>query len=171
MRGKILVNFFYSTKFEKCGDITQKKMKNQTIKNFAILSVLVGGLTLQSCNKADSMVTPDSATTAAITADATSTANARGDGSKGSSTTKVAVTQANLLAAISTYLTTNYAGYTFVNAYSEANTAGTIVNYDVNITSAAGVAYHVVFDAAGVFVKVETGSGKGGGKSGGKGKH
>jgi hypothetical protein len=74
-------------------------------------------------------------------------------------TTNVPVAQADLLAAISTYLTTNYVGYTFVNAYSEA-VNGVIANYDVNITSNA-VTYHVVFDAAGVFVNVGT---KGGGK-------
>jgi hypothetical protein len=73
-------------------------------------------------------------------------------------TTNVPVAQADLLAAISTYLTTNYAGYTFVNAYSEA-VSGVIANYDVNITSNA-VKYHVVFDAAGVFVSVGTGGGK-----------
>jgi hypothetical protein len=74
-------------------------------------------------------------------------------------TTNVPVAQADLLAAISTYLTTNYSGYTFVNAYSEA-VSGVIANYDVNITLNA-VNYHVVFDAAGVFVNVGT---KGGGK-------
>ncbi|MDH4461170.1 MAG: hypothetical protein ACOVOW_07140 [Spirosomataceae bacterium] len=66
--------------------------------------------------------------------------------------TNVPVAQADLLATISTYLTANYAGYTFVNAYSEA-TSGVITNYDVNITLNA-VTYHVVFDAAGTFVSV-----------------
>jgi hypothetical protein len=119
-------------------------MKNLIIKKLA-LSVLVGGLTMQSCNTIDTLVSPASST-------ATTTASAIA----GSSTNvNVDVPQANLLSAISAYLTANYAGFTFVNAYSEANTIGTIVNYDVNITVGT-VAYHVVFDATGVFVKVGT---------------
>lgn len=79
----------------------------------------------------------------------------KGGNKGGTKTTNVAVTQANLLPAISTYLNANYAGYTFGNAYSEADSAGKIVNYDVNITVGT-VKYHVVFDAAGAFVSVKT---------------
>jgi hypothetical protein len=101
---------------------------------------------LQSCSKEDA-ITP----TTASTVDASSRKGV-GEGNS----TNVSITQANLLPAISTYLTANYAGYTFVNAYSEA-TNGTIVNYDVNITLNS-IAYHVVFDATGKFVSSVTGS-------------
>jgi hypothetical protein len=93
-----------------------------------------------------------------VTFDATGAFVSVGTRKAKTATTNVPVAQADLLAAISTYLTTNYAGYTFVNAYSEA-VSGVIANYDVNITSNA-VTYHVVFDAKGVFVSVGAGSGK-----------
>jgi hypothetical protein len=93
-----------------------------------------------------------------VTFDATGAFVSVGTRKAKTATTNVPVAQADLLTAISTYLTKNYAGYTFVNAYSEA-ASGVIANYDVNITS-NGVTYHVVFDAAGVFVSVGTGGGK-----------
>jgi hypothetical protein len=94
-----------------------------------------------------------------VTFDATGTFVSVGTRKAKTPTTNVPVAQADLLVAISTYLNTNYAGYTFVNAYSEA-VSGVIANYDVNITS-NGVTYHVVFDAKGVFVSVGTGKKKG----------
>jgi hypothetical protein len=94
-----------------------------------------------------------------VTFDATGAFVSVGTRKAKTATTNVPVAQADLLGAISTYLTTNYAGYTFVNAYSEA-VNGVIANYDVNITLNA-VTYHVVFDATGVFVSVGTkGTGK-----------
>jgi hypothetical protein len=96
-----------------------------------------------------------------VTFDATGTFISVGTRKAKTPTTNVPVAQADLLATIQTYLTTNYAGYTFVNAYSEA-VSGVIANYDVNIISNA-VTYHVVFDAMGVFVSVGT-KGNGGGK-------
>jgi hypothetical protein len=94
-----------------------------------------------------------------VTFDATGAFVSVGTRKAKTATTNVPVAQADLLAAISTYLTTNYTGYTFVNAYSEA-VSGVIANYDVNITSNA-VTYHVVFDAKGIFVSVGTkGTGK-----------
>jgi uncharacterized protein YfiM (DUF2279 family) len=60
------------------------------------------------------------------------------------------VAQADLLAAIKTYLDTNYKGYTFVQAMSKS-TNGTVTGYSVGITF-DGVDYFVSFDAAGVFV-------------------
>ncbi|MES2516512.1 MAG: hypothetical protein V4585_00310 [Bacteroidota bacterium] len=89
-----------------------------------------------------------------VTFDATGTFVSVGTRKVKTATTNVPVAQADLLATISTYLNTNYAGYTFVNAYSEA-VSGVIANYDVNITSNT-VTYHVVFDATGVFVSVGT---------------
>jgi hypothetical protein len=121
-------------------------------KNLLVICGLLV-LTLASCSE-QSNITPSDSTIA-------SSARETGTDSSKKNVTKVAVTQANLLASISTYLTTNYAGYTFVNAYSEA-VSGTIVYYDVNITLNS-VPYHVVFSATGVFVKVGS-SGKGNGK-------
>ncbi len=89
-----------------------------------------------------------------VTFDATGTFVSVGTRKVKTATTNVPVAQADLLAAISTYLNSNYAGYTFVNAYSEA-VSGVISNYDVNITSNS-VTYHVVFDATGVFISVGT---------------
>jgi hypothetical protein len=108
-------------------------------------------LTLAACN--ENNITPNDAVIA-------SSARGTTDSTK-KNTTNVAVTQANLLPAISTYLTANYAGYTFVNAYSEA-VNGVINAYDVNITLNS-VPYHVVFSATGVFVSVNS-NGKGRGK-------
>lgn len=80
-----------------------------------------------------------------------------GKGHKGNSggSTKTTIAQANLLPAITSYLNTNYAGYTFTNAYSEANAAGVVVYIDVDI-SLNNSKYHLVFDPTGTFVKVHT---------------
>lgn len=107
-------------------------------------------LTLASCSE-QSNVTPSDATTA-------SSARETADSSK-KNVTKVAVTQANLLTAISTYLTTNYAGYVFVNAYSES-VSSVITAYDVNITLNS-VPYHIVFSATGIFTSVNSAGRKG----------
>ena len=62
-----------------------------------------------------------------------------------------AIAQANLPAAILTYLTTTYPGYVFDKAFAE--TANTVVqNYTVFITSNS-TKYAVNFTAAGAFVK------------------
>ncbi|WDF80593.1 PepSY-like domain-containing protein [Mucilaginibacter sp. KACC 22773] len=63
----------------------------------------------------------------------------------------VAVTAANLPAAITTYLTTTYPGYVFDKAFSHS-VSGVIKGYDVEITSNS-TKYVVVFDATGTFVK------------------
>jgi len=65
--------------------------------------------------------------------------------------THVAVTAANLPAAITTYLTTTYPGYVFDQAFSHS-VSGVIKGYDVEITSNS-TKYVVVFDATGTFVK------------------
>jgi hypothetical protein len=65
--------------------------------------------------------------------------------------THVAVTAANLPAAITTYLTTTYPGYVFDKAFSHS-VSGVIKGYDVEITSNS-TKYVVVFDATGTFVK------------------
>jgi hypothetical protein len=67
---------------------------------------------------------------------------------------KTPVLQANLPVAISTYLTTTYAGYVFDKAFVE-KVSGVISKYVVLI-DASGTRYAVQFDAAGAFVKSTT---------------
>ncbi|NCD69544.1 PepSY-like domain-containing protein [Mucilaginibacter agri] len=62
-----------------------------------------------------------------------------------------AVTQANLLAAITTYLSTTYPGYVFDKAFAES-VNGTVQAYDVFIT-VNSTKYVVGFNATGTFVK------------------
>ncbi|MBB3056730.1 hypothetical protein [Mucilaginibacter gotjawali] len=63
------------------------------------------------------------------------------------------VTQANLLASITTYLTTTYPGYVFQNAFSESS-KGSIIGYSVFIT-ANSTNYIVIFDSTGTFVSAK----------------
>ena len=108
-------------------------------------------LTLASCNEQSNITPTDTTSTV-------SSARDSADSTK-SNTTKVAVTQANLLTAISTYLSTNYAGYTFVSAYSKSE-SGVIKGYSVDITLNS-VPYHIHFDAAGAFISVNSKGRKG----------
>lgn len=62
-----------------------------------------------------------------------------------------AVTEANLLTAITTYLTTTYPGYVFDKAFSESS-GGTLQGYVVFITSNS-TKYAILFNASGTFVK------------------
>ncbi|HEX8019236.1 PepSY-like domain-containing protein [Mucilaginibacter sp.] len=62
-----------------------------------------------------------------------------------------AVTEANLLSAITTYLTTTYPGYVFDKAFSESS-GGTLQGYVVFITSNS-TKYAIIFNASGTFVK------------------
>lgn len=71
------------------------------------------------------------------------------DGSKDST-----IVQSALPAVIGTYLTKNYAGYTFVSAKVEKNKAGAVTGYGVHFTL-GGKKYEVEFDAAGVFLKMD----------------
>lgn len=67
---------------------------------------------------------------------------------------KTPVLQANLPAAISTYLTTTYAGYVFDKAFVE-KVSGVVSKYVVLI-DASGTRYAVQFDATGTFIKSTT---------------
>lgn len=69
---------------------------------------------------------------------------------KGSS--DVVIAQAALPATITTYLTTNYAGYTFVSAKVEQS-GTTVTGYEVRFTL-AGKRYEAEFSAAGVLIKL-----------------
>ena len=63
--------------------------------------------------------------------------------------TPIAVT--DLLATITTYITTNYAGAT-ITAAEKGRNGG----FEVYLTTAAGVKLELYFSAAGVFVSVKT---------------
>lgn len=67
---------------------------------------------------------------------------------------KTPVLAANLPAAITTYLSTTYAGYVFDKAFVE-KVSGVVSKYVVLI-DASGTRYAVQFDASGVFVKATT---------------
>ncbi|QKJ30393.1 PepSY-like domain-containing protein [Mucilaginibacter mali] len=67
---------------------------------------------------------------------------------------KTPVLQANLPAAINTYLSATYAGYVFDKAFVE-KVSGVVSKYVVLI-DASGTRYAVQFDASGVFVKATT---------------
>lgn len=70
----------------------------------------------------------------------------------GSGSSDAVIAQTALPAAITTYLTTNYAGYTFVSAKVEQN--GTVVTgYEVRFTL-AGKNYEAEFNATGTLIKL-----------------
>jgi hypothetical protein len=75
-----------------------------------------------------------------------------GKDGKGRGLPPTPVAQADLLAAITTYLNTNYPGYSFVEAASFSD-GSKIIKYEVKITYQSK-AYELEFDSAGAFVKV-----------------
>lgn len=66
--------------------------------------------------------------------------------------TDVVIAQTALPATITTYLTTNYAGYTFVSAKVEQS-GTTVTGYEVRLTL-AGKKYEAEFSATGVLIKL-----------------
>ncbi|GGD48186.1 hypothetical protein GCM10011514_10250 [Emticicia aquatilis] len=76
--------------------------------------------------------------------------NEQGNGQNGND---VVIAQTDLPAIVGTYLTTNFAGYVFVGAVVEKNTAGTVLGYEVKFTL-AGKSYETEFDATGKFLKL-----------------
>ena len=63
------------------------------------------------------------------------------------------IAQANLPAAVTTYLTTNYSGYAFVAGEVAADPAGNIVRYEVKFTL-SGKSYEADFDGSGNFLSI-----------------
>lgn len=63
------------------------------------------------------------------------------------------ISQSSLLSAITTYLTTNYSGYTFQKAFSVKDSSGTVQGYIV-IIQFNGSPVGLKFDASGNFVSV-----------------
>ena len=108
---------------------------------------LVLAATLGACNQ-NSNVTP--ATTTATGAGRTAT-DSFGKG--------VTITADQLPAAATTYLTTNYAGYTLIQAVQGTDRAG--ATFYAVVIEQSGVRYHLHFDAAGAFVASKGGHGPG----------
>ena len=134
--------------------------KNQT----RVFLMMVGGLLMLGSCKKDSSVTSDSSLSASEAIAIASTSSLTGSTSTTDSVyvvegckrgnKKTEVTQAALSASISTYLTTNYAGYTFKKAFSITNeTTQTVDNYIVAILYNANPVA-IKFDSSGAFVKV-----------------
>ena len=152
----------------------------KTKSKFTPLFVLVAalGFTVTSCQKSAEITTdtqeqgilsgavavvPSTTILAASTPDSIYAV-----GACSSKHTRTAVDEAALLGAISTYLTSNYDGYTFIKAFSTTSVStSTLDSYVVAITY-NGKPVVVKFDATGTFVKVlELREGKDLGKKGG----
>jgi hypothetical protein len=99
-----------------------------------------------SSSLTSSSTTPPPPPMVGITTDAIFAVNAYPPGGK-----KDSVTFASLPAAIGTYLTANYAGYTFQKAFKVSTPAGTVDGYVVVILF-NGKPVAVKFDATGTFV-------------------
>lgn len=77
-----------------------------------------------------------------------------GDMNDGDHNDGMTIAQTALPAPITTYLDTNYKGYTFVSASVEKDKAGTVVNYEVKFTL-NGKTYEAEFDASAKFLKLD----------------
>lgn len=141
-----------------------KQQMKTTYTYFIAAILIIAGAT--SCQKEISGNT-NTETTLATTA-TSSTIAVSGDGSSGGSATKDSVYLINpcekgthrdpveassLSVAIQTYLSTNYAGYTFNKAFAVKDTAGTVKGYVV-IINFNGKPVGLEFKADGTFVKV-----------------
>ena len=125
-----------------------------------ILSFITITAVIISCNKNQSAST-DSSTTASSTITVAST-NADSTGTQDSVDIvqpcahgyfRDSVSEASLPAAITTYLTTNYSGYTFAKAFSVQNSSGTVSGY-VEIIYYNEKPVGILFDSSGNFVQV-----------------
>jgi hypothetical protein len=135
-------------------------MKTKKITVINLLSILSFMLLLHSCKKENSVQT-SSATATAIDA-----AKAVAVGISTTSNDSIyvigtcardhhldSVSFASLSSAITTYLTTNYGGYTFQKSYTDNDSSGNIAGYVV-IIQFNGNPVGLKFDAAGTFIKV-----------------
>lgn len=136
------------------------KTKNQT----RVFLMMVGGLLMFGSCKKDSSVTSDSSLSVSEAIAIASTSSITGSTSTTDSVyvvegckkgnKKTEVTQAALSASITTYLTTNYAGYTFKKAFSITNKTTQSVDSYVVVVLFNSNPVAIKFDANGAFVKV-----------------
>ncbi len=144
-------------------------------KQVFVLLCVVLGLATVGCNKGVSTAASGTISSGTVTATATSstitvaasltstsTSGSSASGTSdslliiqpcGSGRHRTVVDSASLPTLITTYLTTNYAGYTFGKAFSIKDTSGTVTGYAVVIfynNKPVGL----LFDATGNFVKV-----------------
>lgn len=112
-----------------------------------ILLALVLAATLGACNQNGTGVTPATTTTGAARA----AVDSYGKGT--------IITADKLPAAVTTYLTTTYAGYTLVQAVQGTDRMG--ATFYAVVIEQAGVRYHLHFDASGKFIASKGGHGPG----------
>ena len=136
-------------------------MKTMINANRAFYVLTTASLLLASCKKENSLSTTTSAssdaTSATIAVSASSTIATTdtvyimqpcGHGGRRDS-----ISQADLPSAVSTYLSTNYSGYTFFKAFAIKNSLSTVIGY-VAIIYYNDKPVALLFDAAGNFVRV-----------------
>jgi Putative beta-lactamase-inhibitor-like, PepSY-like len=124
-----------------------------------IYLVMGAALGLSSCKKELSTVGTDTSTASTIAVAASSSVSGTTTDSiyilqpcaRGSQRDSIA--ESSLLPAITTYLTNNYSGYTFLKAFSIVNSSGTITGYAV-IVYFNNKPVGIEFDSNGNFVKV-----------------
>ena len=126
-----------------------------------VTALLLSGI-LAACTQTNVAPTAASSADARI-ASVTSTSAVSGTCVKGSSETVVSAS--SLPAAVITYLSTNYAGYTLVQAEQGTNLNGGATYYEVTFTY-NGATNELHFDMTGA-VLANSGRGKGKGRSGG----
>ena len=128
------------------------------VKAIAMLVTAVAGFT--SCKKeiSSSTDTVTSSVTIAVAATETATTSGSTDSvyviqpcQRGSE--RVSITEADLPASVTTYLTTNYSGYTFNKAFAIKNSSGVTTAY-VAIIFYNNKPVAILFDSNGSFVKV-----------------
>jgi hypothetical protein len=134
----------------------------RTFKSVTVNLCLMALVVASSCKKESSVTNADQA--AGIQAAATATqsvavsTNATGDSVYITHTCEPrdrrdSIAATALPATVSSYLTTNYAGYTLVKAFKISDASGTLKGY-VTIINFNGNPVGIVFDANGNFVKV-----------------
>jgi hypothetical protein len=126
-----------------------------SVKGLILPLVIIAGLA--SCTKEKSMMGDDSAVTASSTIAVE--ASARGSASGDSiyvlcgSGTRVNITESELPASATAYLTANYTGYTFKKAAAKKDNSGNVTAY-IAIIFYNDKPVAIEFDASGNFVRV-----------------
>lgn len=130
-----------------------------TIPALGIVMVITSATFLQACDKeSNSAIASDTSTDELIAVALSDSLSGKGDStylirSCHNDSAKDSVSQADLPAAIATYLDENYEGYAFQKAYSVSDTSNTVTGYVVVIFN-DDQPLGLEFDAQGNFVSV-----------------
>ena len=140
-------------------------MKRYTTFKNALLIVSMGILTLSACKKDNVLSLDDElqfVKLEAITISSTSAVSGSGNGTdslyamdackKGNKKTRVE--QSSLSASITTYLSANYPGNTFLKAYQIANQTTSVIESFIVVVQFNEKPVAIKFDASGIFLKV-----------------